>query len=98
MRSANDTLTRPNMPKFFIVLATVLLLCGSSVSETRSAPILQKDLVGAWAGCAQGCTEFYRLDLKSDGSGSLVILDPRLEHDLYLISDWKIEVEQLHMI
>lgn len=86
------------MRKIVICVAAVLLAGVTAFCEFRPAPIVEKDLLGAWAGCAQGCTEFYRLDLKRESSGSLVILQPDLEHTLYAISEWKVESEQLKMV
>lgn len=87
------------MPKTAITLVTLTLFsCGLLICETRPAPLVQKDLVGAWAGCAQGCTEFYRLDLKSNGTGTFVVLSPRLEEDVYVISDWTIQADRLSAV
>lgn len=85
------------MRKIIVCVVATLLADVNAFCEFRAAPIVEKDLIGAWAGCAQGCTEFYRLDLKRDGSGSLVILEPDLEHTLYTISGWKVQAEQLHL-
>ena len=95
--SARVISTEPVMIRFILYSAIALFANSKALSEFRPAPIEQKDLVGAWAGCTQGCTEFYRLDLKADGSGSLVILEPDLEHSLYSISGWKLQSEQLRM-
>jgi len=79
-------------------MVTVLLMRSTSHCETRPAPIHEKDMVGAWVGCAQGCTEFYRLELGSDQKGTLVILDPELKHETYSISEWKVEAEKLQVV
>ena len=85
------------MQKAIVIITFFLFANSGALSEIRPAPIAQKDLIGAWVGCAQGCTEFYRLDLKADSSGSFVMLEPDLERSHYLISDWKVQSDQLRM-
>ena len=92
------TFKQRNMTKSIAFLAAFFLINPNALCEIRPAPIEEKDLIGAWAGCAQGCTEFYRLELKADRSGFLVILEPDLKQTVYSISGWKIQSEQLRMM
>jgi hypothetical protein len=78
-----------------IIAAAILTACGSLHSETQSSPPQVKDMLGAWIGCAWGATEFYRLELLSNGTGSLVILNPKPKGDLYLIERWTMDKGKL---
>ena len=60
-------------------------------------PLTAKDLVGAWVGCEYNCLEFYRLDLKANGSGSFVRLDFDSTVFIYRIENWRIQEGKLLM-
>src|SRR5262245_35396702 len=79
------------------ILLACFLLGNFAISETRPAPIRAEHLVGAWSGCAQGCTEFYRLDLESNHFGTFVVLSPDLRASLYRVEEWKLEAEELRL-
>jgi hypothetical protein len=80
---------------FFIVMFLVSVIPLSS--DTLPRAIQSQNLIGAWSGCAQGCTEFYRLELDSDGRGSLAILSPELKADVYRISKWTLQRDSVQM-
>ena len=52
-------------------------------------PLSKADLVGVWAGFGSEYPYFYRLHLRADNAGSLVVLFPEATPDVYGV-DWAV--------
>jgi hypothetical protein len=71
-----------------ITRTLTLLLAVSALGAPRERPakLLSKtDIVGVWAGFGKEYPYFYRLNLRPDNAGSLVVLYPEANPDVYRV-------------
>ena len=63
--------------------------------EMDSLPPQKSAMLGEWVGVAYQGTEFYRLDLRSDGRDTFVRMHPDDSCESYLITDWDLKPSKL---
>jgi hypothetical protein len=75
-----------------ITRSVALLLAASALGapgERPAKPPSNTEIVGVWAGFGKEYPYFYRLDLRPDNAGSLIVLFPNASPDVYRV-DWAI--------
>jgi len=71
------------MKKTFVILGVVLTISLIGFASRRLTPPSKGDLVGFWIGYEQSFPYFYRLNLREDYTGTLVILYPEGNPSIY---------------
>jgi hypothetical protein len=62
----------------------------------QSLPV-KEELLGAWVGYERGFTFFCRLVVRGDNTGTLTLLFPGAETEVYTIAQWRLQSRSLSM-
>lgn len=72
------------------VVFLYFLLTLVCLADQLKTPPTKSDLAGAWIGCTDECTLFFRLELKPQGIGSVAVLFRDEAPDIYRIERWEL--------
>ena len=84
------------MNRTFLVLGLLLSFSLFALATRPAKSPSQGDLVGDWVGFEASYPYFYRLDLRRDDTGNLVVLYPQGESAVYGLR-WQLSEKQLQL-
>ena len=84
------------MNKKLLALGVLVTIALTAVATRFAIPPTKGDLTGLWIGYEQSYPYFYRLDLRQQDTGSLVILYPEGNAGVYHVS-WELSRSRLRI-